>query len=140
MVASYAISDAPCRDGDARAARHRRALRAARRGARRRRRPPTELPSFGLVARAHGEEAAADPERAELRERRKVAKAERRAAGSANAKARATAQASRREALHAPSARPPPADPSQPEPRLEPASHRRLTADSRDAGLRRVAE
>jgi len=60
-----------------------------------------ELPSFGLVSRATARVADADPERAELRERRRATKAERRAAALRERAARAAAQASRREALHA---------------------------------------
>jgi hypothetical protein len=100
MIASYAISDAPVRevmrellDSDERFALPDVApddTAAAK-----------ELPSFGLVARPTEKQAAADPERAELRERRKIAKAERRAAEQRERKARTIAQASRREALHA---------------------------------------
>jgi hypothetical protein len=100
MIASYAISDAPVRsvmrellDSDERFALPDVAPDDTA--------APTELPSFGLVARPTEKQAAADPERAELRERRKVAKAERRATEQRERKARATAQASRREALHA---------------------------------------
>ena len=100
MMASYTISDAPCRDV------MRELLDTDERFAL----PdvpddgdvaPAELPNFGLVARVPAKQAAADPERAELRERRKVAKAERRAAEQRERAARAAAQASRREALHA---------------------------------------
>jgi hypothetical protein len=100
MLASYAISDAPVRevmrellDSDERFALPDEAPPDTS--------APAELPSFGLVARPTSKQAAADPERAELRERRKAAKAERRAAEQRERKARATAQASRREALHA---------------------------------------
>ena len=100
MIASYAISDAPVRavirellDSDERFALPDSAPDDA---------PVTaDLPSFGLVARPTAKQAAADPERAELRERRKAAKAERRAAALRERAARAAAQASRREALHA---------------------------------------
>jgi hypothetical protein len=60
-----------------------------------------DLPNFGLVARVPTKKAAADPERAEVLERRKAAKAERRAAAQRERAAKAAAQASRREALHA---------------------------------------
>ncbi len=100
MIASYAISDAPVRavmrellDSDERFALPDEAP-ADETAAK-------ELPSFGLVARPTGKQSAADPERAELRERRKAAKAERRASEQRERKARAIAQASRREALHA---------------------------------------
>ena len=80
MIASYTISDAPVPRSDARAARHRRAVRAPRPAGRRQLTGGRRLPSFGLVARVPSKQAKADPERAELLERRKVAKAERRAA------------------------------------------------------------
>jgi hypothetical protein len=106
MIASYAISEAPVRpvmrellDSDERFA-------LADTGPDDDVADSPELPSFGLVARGTARVADADPERAELRERRKVAKAERRAAARRERAARATAQASRREALHA-SKRPP---------------------------------
>ena len=110
MIASYAISDAPVRavmrellDTDERFALPDEApedTSAAK-----------ALPSFGLVARPTGKQAATDPERAELRERRKIAKAERRAAEQRERKALATAQASRREALHAAKRPPAPRSP-----------------------------
>lgn len=100
MLASYAISDAPVREvmrelleTDERFAlpdKPEDSPEAAE-----------ELPNFGLVARVAAKKAAADPERAELLERRKAAKAERRAAAQRERAAKATAQASRREALHA---------------------------------------
>ena len=98
MAASYAISDAPCREvmRELLETDERLALPEAVDDAL----PPTELPSFGLVARPVGK-AKNDPERAELLERRKAAKAERRAAAARARNARAQAQASRREALHA---------------------------------------
>jgi hypothetical protein len=100
MLASYAISDAPVRevmrgllDTDERFAL------------------PDEvpddveiaedLPSFGLVARVPAKKGETDPERAELLERRKAAKAERRAAAQRERAAKAAAQATRRQALHA---------------------------------------
>jgi len=96
MVASYTISDAPCRevmrellDTDERFALPDTAAAAA-----------AGLPSFGLVSRVPAK-ADDDPERAELRERRKIAKAERRAAAQRERAAKAAGQASRREALHA---------------------------------------
>ena len=99
MAASYAISDAPCRDvmrelleTDERLALPEGAEDAS---------PSTALPNFGLVARPVGKAKKDDPERAELLERRKAAKAERRAAAVRARAARAQAQASRREALHA---------------------------------------
>ena len=105
MLASYAISDAPVRevmrellDTDPQFALPDRPADLSS--------PEAALPSFGLVARVPSKQAKDDPERAELRERRKVAKAERRAAAQRERAARATAQASRREALHA-SKRPP---------------------------------
>ena len=108
MIASYAISDAPVRevmrellDTDPQFAIP---DRPADDNA-----PEAALPSFGLVARVPSKQADVDPERAELRERRKVAKAERRAAAQRERAASATAQASRREALHA-SKRPPAAN------------------------------
>jgi hypothetical protein len=100
MLASYAISDAPVREvmRDLLDTDERFAL-------------PDELPddieiaedlpSFGLVSRVPSKKGAADPERAELLERRKAAKAERRAAAQRERAAKAAAQASRREALHA---------------------------------------
>jgi hypothetical protein len=100
MTASYALSDAVCRDV------MREILDTDERFAL----PDTapeevadddDLPSFGLVARVPPKQAQTDPERAELRERRKAAKAERRAAEQRERKARAAGQASRREALHA---------------------------------------
>jgi hypothetical protein len=101
MVASYAVSDAPCRDAmreildtdeqfaipevpDAEAEP-----------------ADAELPSFGLVAQVPRKKADADPERARILEQRKIHKAERRAAASHEREARAAAQAARREALHA---------------------------------------
>ena len=98
MAASYTISDAPCRevmrellDTDERLAVPDAADAPS---------VTAELPSFGLVARPAGK-AKDDPERAELLERRKAAKAERRAAAVRERAARAQAQSSRREALHA---------------------------------------
>ncbi len=98
MAASYTISDAPCRgvmrelmETDERFALPEDAEVSA----------GTALPSFGLVSRPVGKAAKDDPERAELRERRKVAKAERHAAAVRERAAKAQAQASRREALHA---------------------------------------
>ena len=101
MLASYAVSDAPCReamrsllDEDERFA-----LPEA---------PPAEadageavLPSFGLVAQVPRKKADADPERAKLLEQRKVQKAERRAAAGRERAAKAAALAARRQALHA---------------------------------------
>ena len=86
MLASYAISDAPVREV------MRELLDTDERFALPDELPddvepsPTDLPSFGLVARVPAKKAAADPERAELRERRKAAKAERRAAAAARAR------------------------------------------------------
>jgi hypothetical protein len=101
MLASYAISDAPVRevmrellDTDERFALPDDAPEDEAAGA-------DDLPSFGLVSRSAVKAAASDPERTELRERRKVAKAERRAAEVRERKAKAAGQASRREALHA---------------------------------------
>ncbi len=101
MVASYAISDAPVRevmrellDSDEQFALADVAPEDDAAGV-------DDLPSFGLVSRVTARVTDADPERAELRERRKVAKAERRAAAVRQRAARAAAQASRREALHA---------------------------------------
>jgi hypothetical protein len=100
MLASYAISDAPVRavmrellETDERFALPDKLEDA----------PATadELPNFGLVARVPTKKATTDPERAELLERRKLAKAERRAAAQRERKALAAGQASRREALHA---------------------------------------
>ena len=101
MVASLRDLRRAVPRGDARAARHRRAVRAPRRSPTTRWPADTELPSFGLVARVAAARADDDPERAELREQRKAAKAERRAAAARERAARAAAQASRREALHA---------------------------------------
>jgi hypothetical protein len=99
MLASYAISDAPVR------AVMRELLESDERFALPDEAPEetattTDLPSFGLVPRG-AKKADADPERAEIRERRKAAKAERREAALRERAARANAQASRREALHA---------------------------------------
>jgi|tagenome__1003787_1003787.scaffolds.fasta_scaffold20887826_2 hypothetical protein len=100
MFASYAISDAPVRDV------MRELLETDERFAL----PDKpedgpavaeELPSFGLVASVPPKQAKADPERAELLEKRKIAKAERRAAAQRQRKAKAAGQASRRQALHA---------------------------------------
>jgi hypothetical protein len=101
MVASYAVSDAPCRE----------AMRSLLDDDERFALPDlpddadepadTELPSFGLVARVPRKKGDDDPERARLREQRKVQKAERRAAAAHERAARAAAQAARREALHA---------------------------------------
>jgi len=106
MIASYAISEAPVRevmrellDSDERFVLPDAVPDDEDDGA-------AELPSFGLVSRATARVADADPERAEVRERRKTAKAERRAAASRARTARAAAEASRREALRA-SKRPP---------------------------------
>ena len=98
MAASYTISDAPVRDvmRELMETDERFALPESADAA-----PSAALPSFGLVARPVGKEAKEDPERAELLERRKVAKAERRAAAVRERKAKVAAQASRREALHA---------------------------------------
>jgi hypothetical protein len=100
MLASYAISDAPVRavmrellDSDERFALPDEAPEETA--------ATTDLPSFGLVPRGAAKKADADPERAEIRERRKAAKAERREAALRERAARANAQASRREALHA---------------------------------------
>jgi hypothetical protein len=100
MLASYAISDAPVR------AVMRELLESDERFALPDEAPEetdaaTDLPSFGLVPRGAAKKADADPERAEIRERRRVAKAERREAALRERAARANAQASRREALHA---------------------------------------
>ena len=101
MVASYAVSDAPCRG----------AMREILDSDERFAIPDVpdadsestdaELPSFGLVARVPRKKGDDDPERARLREQRKAQKAERRAAASHERAARAAAQAARREALHA---------------------------------------
>ena len=100
MLASYAISDAPVRavirellDSDERFALPDEVPEETA--------ATTDLPSFGLVPRGAAKKADADPERAEIRERRKAAKAERREAALRERAARANAQASRREALHA---------------------------------------
>jgi hypothetical protein len=102
MVASYAVSDAPCRDA------MREILDADERFA-----IPevpdepdadsgeAELPSFGLVARTPRKKGEEDPERARLLEQRKAQKAERRAAAAHERAAREAAEAARREALHA---------------------------------------
>ena len=100
MAASYTISDAECRDvmRELLDSDERFVLPDA---------PPADddpaadLPSFGLVPRLTARQRKEDPERAELRERRKAAKAERRAAEKRARSARAAGQASRREALHA---------------------------------------
>ncbi len=98
MLASYAVSDAPCRevmrellDTDEQFALPEPDETAAR----------TELPSFGLVARTARGKAGEDPERDKVREQRKAAKAERREAASRKRAAGAAAEAARREALHA---------------------------------------
>ena len=105
MMAGYAASDAPCRA----------AMRELLNDDERFTLPDrpddsddaegepgeSELPSFGLVARPPRAKDDDDPERAKLREQRKVQKAERRAAASHERAARAAAQAARREALHA---------------------------------------
>jgi hypothetical protein len=101
MVASYAVSDAPCRD----------AMREILDTDERFVIPEVEdaeaepgdgaLPSFGLVARTPRKKGETDPERAKLLEQRKAQKAERRAAAAHERAARAAAQAARREALHA---------------------------------------
>jgi hypothetical protein len=101
MVASYAVSDAPCRE----------AMREILDTDERFVIPDVEdddadadegaLPSFGLVARAPAKKGETDPERARLLEQRKAQKAERRAAAQHERAARAAAQAARREALHA---------------------------------------
>ncbi len=100
MAASYAISDAPVRevmrellDTDERFALPDKPEDGPA--------VAEELPSFGLVARVPTKQAKADPERAELLEKRKLAKAERRAAAQRERKAKAAGQASRREKLHA---------------------------------------
>jgi hypothetical protein len=97
MAASYTISDAPCREvmRELMETDDRFALPEGAEAS-----VGAALPSFGLVARPVGK-ASDDPERAELRERRKAAKAERRAAAVRERAAKAQAQASRREALHA---------------------------------------
>jgi hypothetical protein len=101
MVASYAVSDAPCRD----------AMREILDTDERFVIPEvpdadtepadTELPSFGLVATVPRKKGDDDPERARLLEQRKAQKAERRAAAAHERAARAAAEAARREALHA---------------------------------------
>jgi hypothetical protein len=102
MAAGYAVSDAACRD----------AMRELLNTDERFTLPElpdeqadesgeTELPSFGLVARAARAKGDDDPERARLRELRKTLKAERRAAASHERAARDAAEAARREALHA---------------------------------------
>ena len=100
MLASYAISDAPVRDvmrelieTDERFALPDKLEDGPATAA--------DLPNFGLVANVPTKKGAVDPERAELLERRKVAKAERRAAAQRERAAKAAGQASRREALHA---------------------------------------
>jgi hypothetical protein len=100
MLASYAISDAPVRavmrellETDERFTLPDKPEDVAE--------TDDDLPSFGLVARVPPKKAETDPERAELLERRKVAKAERRAAAQRERAAKASGQASRREALHA---------------------------------------
>jgi hypothetical protein len=100
MAASYTISDAVCRDvmrelleSDERFALPDEAPDDVAEG--------SDLPSFGLVPTIPPKQAKDDPARAELRERRKVAKAERRAAEKRARLAKAAGQASRREALHA---------------------------------------
>jgi hypothetical protein len=101
MVASYAVSDAPCRDAmreildsDERFAIPEvpEADEAA---------DDAPLPSFGLVARTPRKKGEEDPERARLLEQRKAQKAERRAAAAHERAAREAAEAARREALHA---------------------------------------
>ncbi len=101
MVASYAVSDAPCRD----------AMREILDTDERFVIPEVadddadaddaELPSFGLVARTPRKKGDADPERARILEQRKAQKTERRATAAHERAARAAAQAARREALHA---------------------------------------
>jgi hypothetical protein len=78
MVASYAVSDAPCRD----------AMREILDSDERFAIPDVpdaepspadaELPSFGLVAQVPRKKGDADPERARILEQRKIQKAERR--------------------------------------------------------------
>lgn len=101
MIASYAVSDAQCRDAmrelletDEQYAIPEAPEAPADEG-------DAELPSFGLVARAPRAKGDDDPERARVRELRKAQKAERRAAASHERAALAAAQAARREALHA---------------------------------------
>ncbi|HTK16634.1 MAG TPA: hypothetical protein VL769_09600 [Acidimicrobiia bacterium] len=102
MVASYAVSDAPCRDAM-------REIHDTDEGFAIPEAPDepdadpdeTELPSFGLVARTPRKKGEEDPERARLLEQRKAQKAERRAAAAHERAARAAAEAARREALHA---------------------------------------
>jgi hypothetical protein len=100
MFASYAISDAPVRDV------MRELLETDERFAlpdKPEEGPAVaeELPNFGLVARVPTKKAKADPARAELLEKRKLAKAQRRAAEQRERAAKAAGQASRREKLHA---------------------------------------
>ena len=101
MVASYAVSDAPCRDAmrEILDTDERFVIPEA---------PDVDeeaddapLPSFGLVARTPRKKGEEDPERARLLEQRKAQKAERRAAAAHERAARAAAVAARREALHA---------------------------------------
>ncbi len=101
MVASYAASDAPCReamreilDTDERFVIPEVEAADAEAGG-------AALPSFGLVARPPRKKGETDPERARLLEQRKAQKAERRAAAQHARAAKATALAARREALHA---------------------------------------
>ena len=109
MLASYAISDAPVREvmrelleTDDRFALPEKAEDG----------PPeaADLPSFGLVARVPTK-AADDPERAELLERRKVAKAERRAAAQRERAAAPRPRPAAAKRSTPPSARPPPDNP-----------------------------
>jgi hypothetical protein len=100
MLASYAISDAPVR------AVMRELLETDERFAlpdKPEDLPATaeDLPNFGLVAQVPKKKSELDAERAELLERRKIAKAERRAAAQRERAAEAAGQASRRQALHA---------------------------------------
>jgi hypothetical protein len=101
MVASYAVSDAPCRDAmrEILDTDERFVIPEVPEAEEEADEEP--LPSFGLVARTPRKKGDEDPERARILEQRKAQKAERRAAASHERAARAAAQAARREALHA---------------------------------------
>ena len=101
MVASYAVSDAPCREAMRVAARRRRAVRAPRRSPTTRVSRPTPSSRASASSRAFPRQGRRGPRAGPLREQRKVQKAERRATAAHERAARAAAQAARREALHA---------------------------------------
>ena len=134
MVASYAVSDAPCRDA------MREILDTDERFAlpdvpdAEAEAADAELPSFGLVAQVPRKKGDADPERARILEQRKAQKAERRAAASTSGRP-------------GPPPRPPAARPSTPQrphpgpPRTgvaEPAGPARLRTPVRRVGFGRA--